>query len=107
MEPKEEKIEKQVILPSGTEATEITYTNGHKVLLVTLSDGRIATIRELLAEDSEKAARIAGNSAEKASLALSTIATTINGQTVVIEDMAKMKMKDYNKIAEANAELNF
>jgi uncharacterized protein YbjQ (UPF0145 family) len=84
-----------------------TYENGNLVKRVKLTDGRIAIIRELNGKDVELSSRIHGNDKDKVLMAMCSVATRINENAIVIEDLELMKAKDYQKIRIACALLNF
>lgn len=85
-----------------------TYENGNVVKRVTLSDGRKAIVRELKAwETEEEASKFHQNNKTMVEMAIATIATKINDQPVIFEDIREMKAKDWNKIKYASALVNF
>jgi hypothetical protein len=100
-------IERQITLDGGIEAIEVIYPNNHKVIKLTLSDGRAVVVRELLAEDTEQVYRLANNKEDQAMYVYASLATTFNGESMLFEDIKKLKMKDFNMIQAANMLLNF
>ena len=84
-----------------------THENGHQVKRVKLSNGSVAIIRELNGKDVEFTSRLHNNEKEKVIMSMTAVATKIDGQDIVIEDLEVMKAKDYNKLRMACALLNF
>jgi hypothetical protein len=89
------------------------YKNGNQVKRFTLSDGRVAVIRELLGKDSMQIDKsvMGENNAdlreEKAMHAMFHFAVKVDDKQIPIEDFGTMKMRDYNKIKLAVQSLNF
>lgn len=85
------------------------YKNGNQVKRVPLSDGRIATLRELLGSDMMKVDTMlaAGRDQEKYFPIMMHFAAKIDGFTLPIEDFENMKGKDYNQIKIQVMSLNF
>lgn len=100
-------VNTEITLKGGSKAIQVVYSNGHKVLKVTLSTGKEAVIREMTAGEMEQASRLSGNNETDAQFALAALATKIGGEYLLLEDFKAMKMKDYNRILECNYELNF
>jgi hypothetical protein len=83
------------------------YENGSIVKRITLSDKRIAEVRELKGWEMEESAKFHENKANQVTMGVAALCTKIDGKNVVFEDLKFMKGKDWNKIKYAAAELNF
>lgn len=83
------------------------YENGNEVKRIKLSDGRIATVRELPAWEMEESEKFHENKANQVTMGVATMCTQIDGKNVAFEDLKFMKGKDWNKIKVACATLNF
>lgn len=106
-------VEKEPVLTFENEGDEVlgiqtkTYPNGNKVKQITLSDGRIATVRTLFGRDNVEITRRLDGKEEKYENALMSVAVKIDDKDLVIEDLDDIPFKDYNKIKIANSRLNF
>lgn len=84
-----------------------THENGNQSKRIKLSDNRIAIVRELKGSEVEQTSRLHQGKEELAVMATATLATKINGEKVIMEELADMRGRDYNKIRTAVAQLNF
>jgi hypothetical protein len=89
------------------------YANGNSVKRYSLSDGRVAVVRELLGSDManiEKSLMGENNDAkreEKLKDAVYHYSVKLDGQSLPMEDFSKLKMKDYLRIKVMAESLNF
>ncbi len=83
------------------------YENGNETKRITLSDKRIAIVRELKGYEIDKADRLHDNKGHLYLVALASLAVTIDNNPVLMEELQDMKAKDYTKIRTAVAMLNF
>lgn len=74
---------------------------------VTLSNGKKATVRELLAEDDIEIGRIIGKNEALRLPALLSKACLFDGKPMIAEDIQKIKLRDYTKLKMANSGVNF
>lgn len=100
-------MEKEITLKGGTVCIDNTDEAGNRTLTATLKSGKVVVVKELLAEDTEKAGRLVDGDEKKAMFALISLSTTFDGEPMVQEDIRKIKMKDFGTISDMNAELNF
>lgn len=61
---------------------------------VTLSDGRVATVREGFGADLMKALKLASGDADAVQFSLAAVLTKIDGKPVIYEDFLLMKLPD-------------
>lgn len=74
----------------------------------TLSDGRKVAIRAAKGHDAEAAMKIAGNGQpEKYLTILMARTVTIDGKSLIPEELSDLPLKDYTKIQGEFAEINF
>jgi hypothetical protein len=83
------------------------YENGNEVKRITLSSGKVAVVRELKAWEIEESSRLHQNDKEKYIMAIAALATAIDNEKVIYEDLRQMKGKDWTKIKYAVASTNF
>lgn len=84
------------------------YDNGKEVRRVTLSDKRIAIVRQLTGKEmGADVPRLAGKSQEDVQFAMVAIATKIDDKGLPIEEVKEMLGKDYVKLQSANSQINF
>jgi RNase P/RNase MRP subunit p29 len=83
------------------------YENGNETKRITLSDKRIAIVRELKGFEIESADRLHEHKQHLYLPALASLSVTIDGKPILMEDFQQTKGKDYNKIRTAVALLNF
>lgn len=74
---------------------------------LTLSDGRVCKVKALTGRAMRDAQRTADSDTSKVMFALTAIATTIDGNPIVMEDLEDMPLKDALKIQEAFSSINF
>lgn len=88
------------------------HSDGTQVKRIQLSDGKQATVRELLGRDCmaiDKMIAIS-NDSDKESLYMNALfhySVEIDNKKIPLEDFATLKMKDYSKIKVAVQALNF
>lgn len=80
---------------------------GRPVRFVLLSDRRVARIREGKGKDVEQATMISNGNQSKYLSAMMSATIEIEGQNLVMEDLADLLMKDYMRLQVAFAEVNF
>lgn len=85
----------------------ISYPNGGKSKRAVLSDGRIAVSRRLKGHDMVEASKVAAGNQEKVQPAVAAIATKVNDQPIVIEQLLDMWGDDFNVIKYMSSDLNF
>jgi hypothetical protein len=61
---------------------------------VTLSDGRVAVVREGKGEDLMKALKLSSGDADAVQFSLAAVLTKIDGKAVIYEDFLLMKLPD-------------
>jgi phosphoribosylamine-glycine ligase len=83
------------------------YDNNNTVKRVTLSNGKIATVRETIGKDMKQITMLMNKDQSKYQLAAITVATTIDGEKQTLEYFEAMKTKDLSKIMLMSAVLNF
>lgn len=84
------------------------YENGKEVRRVTLSDGRIAMLRQLTgSEMGVLLPRLVGSNKDNYQFAMVAVATQINQEGKTLEEIKDMLGKDYIKLQVANAQINF
>lgn len=93
--------------PDGQTKIEHIYDNGNKVVFLLLSNGSVATIREGIGEDVEKATMEAGGDRAKWMTAAMASCVKINGKGVNMFELAKIKFKDFTALQAEFTELNF
>lgn len=93
--------------PQGTTEISHTYENGHKVVFLLLSNGKVARIREGKGSDVEKATMEAGGDQTAYLTAMMAATVAIDGKAVNMFELREGKMKDFLSIQSAFAELNF
>ena len=74
---------------------------------LTLSDGRIATVRKGTGRDALEAQKQMGTDSSKMVAILTCLCTKIDGQSVVFEDLLDLDVADFLQLQGACAELNF
>lgn len=74
---------------------------------LTLSTGALCKVVALKGRDMVQAQRVADGDQAKIMFALTAIATTINGQQIVVEELEDMPLSDALKIQQAFGEINF
>jgi hypothetical protein len=73
-----------------------------------LSTGEKVVVREAKGKDAEKAMRFAGkDQKERYFTALVSLTVTIDGKAIIPEALGELPLRDYNKVTEAFADLNF
>lgn len=84
--------------------------NGDITKAVKFSDGREAIIKELTGNDIMKATKMVGDKNKdnsKVILAMMCLATLADGQIIPMEDIGRLKAKDYTKLMAAYSAINF
>ena len=99
--------QKEFKCSGGTICTETIAEDGSRTLSLTLKNGKVVVVRELLAEEIKQATRLTDGDEYKSVFAIISLSATFDGQSMLMEDLQKMKMKEFNRIADVNAELNF
>lgn len=109
-----EKVKLQENAPHFENDTEkemgietVDYPNGNRTKQLTLSTGQKAVVRELFGRDNKELIRRAAGDIDNYQNAQLSIAVTLDGQRLIIEDIDAMKQKDLSKLMVANAALNF
>lgn len=82
------------------------YPNGNMIKRVRVSKG-VAVVRELLGVDMTDVERLTDGDQGKVFPAMIAVATKIEGQGIVMEDVLQYKAKDYNRLKIAVSALNF
>jgi len=85
----------------------ISYPNGGKSKRVVLSDGRIAITRRVKGKDMIEAGKLAGQSVEKVNAAVAAVATKIDDQPLILDDLLNMWGMDFALISAMSNNLNF
>lgn len=93
---------------SVTDNLEVTVkVTRPKTKTLTLSDGRTAVIRTGKGREVVEAQKQMGTDTSKFMSVITALLTSIDGQSVVFEDLLELEMIDYMQIQQAVAELNF
>ena len=95
------------VFAEDTTELDATDDNGKTIKVVSLAGSRIGIVREGSGKDVENASQIAGKDKRKYMSALMAACIEIEGQPVVMEDLALTSMKDYMRLQVAFADLNF
>jgi len=84
------------------------YENGNRVKNVTLSNGKVAIVRELTGKEVMEARKYDGGKADDARIVniVAAIATNIDGKNIVPEDLETFKARDFLKITSCSVLLN-
>jgi hypothetical protein len=83
------------------------FENGSKTKTVTLPDGKVAVVRELIGRDTKSIARFQGNDQERYVNAAVAVATTIDGKPETFEYYQGLKLKTLSKLISMCGDLNF
>jgi len=85
-----------------------TYENGKEVRRVTLSDKRVAIVRQLTGKEmGTDVTRLIGKDQDNYQYAMVAVSTKIDDKGLTIEDVMEMLGKDYIKLQVANSQVNF
>ena len=110
-ESKEEKFSKEYHFANNNDELmgieTAIYANGNEVKRFTLSNGKVAIVRELSGEDMIQVNKLVGSNADNYTPALMHFAVKIDGANLPMEDFPKLKGKDFNKINIQVLSLNF
>lgn len=74
---------------------------------VTLSDGRVATIKPGKGKHAQEALKVSGGNGDKYMSALMAQLVEIDGKRIVMEDLEELDLKDFLALQTAFAEQNF
>ncbi len=97
---------KEAFKPGETVIDHVSES-GKKFKAVLLSGDRIAVIKEGTGADVEDATMISSGNQKKYMSAMMAKCTSIEGEGIVMEDLAGLPMKDYMAIQLAFSDLNF
>lgn len=83
------------------------FENGNTTKTVSLSDGKMAVIRELTGRDMKAISRYQGQDQERYMLSAIAVATTIDGKPETFEYFEGMKLKSLNRLMAMFQSINF
>lgn len=84
------------------------YENGNKIKKSLLpASGKAAIVRELLAKDAKLITRHMGGDQEKYNMACIAVAATFDGNPLPVEEIERLKMKDYSRLLSMYQDINF